>query len=190
MRRTLVAVAASAALAGLGSVSAAFSTTTDSPGNQVSSGSVTIDDDSSATSPMFVASRDGNLAPGESAVRCVRVSYTGSLEAQVKLYARSSTLDAAAFDVTVERGSGMSHGAPRCTGFTPSSTAFGPARADTFPFDYAGGVFGRDGGTTWTTGTEVDYRVTLTARDDATENGRETSRTTGDSEFVFEARSV
>src|SRR3954453_13617618 len=79
--RTLVVLAAVGGLATLGAFSA-FTSQADNPGNRVSSGSVTLADNDGG-----VALYDfTNAKPGDSRTSCIRVNYTGSLAADVKLF--------------------------------------------------------------------------------------------------------
>jgi predicted ribosomally synthesized peptide with SipW-like signal peptide len=86
---------------GLGTWSA-FSDTTTNPGNSFESGSVTIEDDDSG-SAMFSLT---GMKPGDAAVsRCIDVTYTGSLDAQVRMYGTTGGTGLAQYlDVTVTRG--------------------------------------------------------------------------------------
>ena len=65
-----------------------------------------------------------NAGPGTSTVKCIKVTYTGSMPADVKLYT-PSTLGAGAnyIDLTIEKGTGNPT-FPGCTGFTSGSTIY------------------------------------------------------------------
>lgn len=109
----------------IGHSRAAFSGTTVNSGNFASAGSVTLTDNDAAAA-MFNVS---GLAPLQSAVRCIQVDYTGSLDpSAVKLYksAVSGTGLEAYLDATIEIGtwSGAAPAFPSCTNFSPSSTIF------------------------------------------------------------------
>lgn len=62
---------------------AAFTGATGDPGSHWASGTVVIGDDD-AGSALFTAS---GLLPGDTGERCIKVTYTGTLPATVKLYA-------------------------------------------------------------------------------------------------------
>jgi hypothetical protein len=67
------------------STSAAFTASTENPGNSWQAGSVTLDDSASGVA-LFDAASDGAIRPGVPRSRCLRVDYTGSLPADIKLY--------------------------------------------------------------------------------------------------------
>ena len=84
--RTLAVVGVLAALAGVGAFSV-FSDFTDNENNQVTAGTVNIDDNDGGTALYNFT----NAKPGQSAAaRCIRVDYTGTLPANVKLYTTST----------------------------------------------------------------------------------------------------
>ncbi len=99
---------------------AAFSATTDNPGNSFSSGTVVLTDDDGGATAMFTAT---GMSPGNPIVECITVTYSGNLlNADIKMYGSTTgTLDTY-LDMTVEEGTGGSFG--DCTGFTPASTIF------------------------------------------------------------------
>ena len=83
---------------------AAFSDTTDNTGNTFSAGTVVLTDNDSSTA-MFSVS---GLKPGDSNVGCIEVTYSGSLDANVRLYGAVSAGSGleAYLDLTIERGDG------------------------------------------------------------------------------------
>ncbi len=100
---------------------AAFSGTTGTAPSSVSTGDVVLADDDQGQS-LFAAS---NLRPGSTGQRCLLVTYSGVLAAQVKLYATSITATNGVADhlnLQIEEGSGGSFAT--CTGFAPTSTLF------------------------------------------------------------------
>src|SRR3954453_22493393 len=62
---------------------AAFTATTANTGNNVGSGSVALSDND-ADGALFTMS---NAKPGDTQTKCINVAYTGTLPAQVRLYA-------------------------------------------------------------------------------------------------------
>ena len=110
---TVAVVALVGALSGFGTYSA-FSSTTTSGGNSMQAGTVTIADDHTASAMLNLA----NAKPGDRTTGCVKVTYTGSLPASVRMYANPTGGLAPYLKVTVTRGSGGSY--PSCTGFTTS----------------------------------------------------------------------
>jgi hypothetical protein len=96
---------------------AAFTATTDNGTNNWASGDVVLTDDDT-TNVLFNVS---NLKPGDNDTKCITVTYSGSLNASVKLYASSTVSGLAQYlDLTVEQGTGGAFG--NCTGFTPDAS--------------------------------------------------------------------
>jgi hypothetical protein len=95
---------------------AAFTDTTSTGTNNWSAGTVVIDDSSNG-SAIFTATQ---LKPGDNDQYCIVVTYTGSLNADVRLYASVSGSLAQYLDLTVQEGTGSP--TSNCTGFTPVST--------------------------------------------------------------------
>lgn len=176
---TTLVVGATSAVAGLG-VFAAFTATTKNTGNSIASGTVTIEDNDGTQSLYTV----DNMGPGSSTQRCIRVKYTGSLPSTVKLY-RSAVTNGVAFNLQVERGSGLSGTYPSCAGFTSAATVFTGSLA-TFPSTYATAPDAR--GTAWAANDQVDYRFTITVVDDPDPNAHATVVSSGNHEFTWEAR--
>ncbi len=165
----------------------AFTATTSNTGNTISAGSVKIDQHTGATT---LYNRT-NQKPGDSYAACVRVSYTGSLTAAVKLYVSSGITNGALYNLTVERGSGLTtlDGTMSCAGFTPTSTAYS-GQLGSFATTYAGGYDGKSGGATWATNDNVDYRFTITQNDDTTPNAHTSALSSGAHTFTWEARNT
>jgi Camelysin metallo-endopeptidase len=138
---------------------AAFSGTTDNPGNSWNAGTVALSDDDGGATALFDVA---NLKPGSTGEKCITVTYSGTLDALVKLYAPSASGTLAQhLNLTVERGDGGSFG--NCSGFVAdgspqyTGTLLGFATAHT--------DFG-NGWEAWTTATDPDkaktYRFTYT----------------------------
>ena len=89
----------------------------------------------------------------------MRVSYTGSLAASVKLYVSAGITNGTSFNLRVERGSGITAPAANmnCTGFTATSTAYDGALGS-FGTTYAAGVDGKAAAAAWAPTDTVDYR--------------------------------
>lgn len=181
------------ALGSLGSLSAlgifgAFSSTTSSASNQFASGSVVIGDNDLGASLYNVT----NAKPGESISKCIKVTYTGSLDADVHLYTTSAIGSLGQYvELTITPGSQTSPSFPSCTGFTPDSggalysgtlQAFGSAKNS-----YANGVVDYPGSSTkWQANESVVYQFTLTLPSSAPEAAQ--GLTTGSHTFTWEAR--
>ena len=115
--RTLVVLGVLACIAGAG-VFSAFSSQTDNPGNVVTAGTVTLSDND-AGSALYALTA---AKPGDSQTSCVKVTYTGSLNASVKLYTPSTIGELGPFvNLKIEPGTQASPSFPSCTGFTPDS---------------------------------------------------------------------
>lgn len=158
---------------------AAFVDTTDNATNTFSAGDVVLDDDDAGGVAFNVA----NMAPGDSRTRCIAVTYTGSLTADVHLYGTVGGTGLADYlDVDVAIGTGGSFAS--CTGFSATSTLFTGTLADfgSTHTDYASGLGGLNGATDPTSRT---YRITVTLQDDNAAQAR--SATAG---FTWEAQNV
>jgi hypothetical protein len=157
--RTLVVLAAVGALATLGALSA-FTSQANNPDNQVSAGTVTLaDNDGGVALYDFTGAK-----PGDSETACIRVVYSGSLDANVRLYTPDSIGSLGQYvNLEVEPGTQASPSYPSCTGFTPDGSAIFDAALSTLPTSYAGGVADFPGATSaWENGDAVVYRVTAT----------------------------
>lgn len=118
---TLVVIGVTGALAAFGTFSA-FSDTKSNNGNSFSTGTVTLTENAS-NAAMFNAVT--GAAPGATPVdRCIKVSYTGTLAATVKLYTNDTTGGNLApyTDVTITPGTynGAEPAFPSCTNFQAS----------------------------------------------------------------------
>jgi hypothetical protein len=157
--RTLLVVGVVGTVAGAGSFSA-FTSQADNDDNIVSAGTVVLVDNDGDTVPLYEIT---NAKPGSTQTSCIRVSYTGSLDATVKLYTPSA-IGALGPEVTlkIESGTQAAPSYPSCTGFVAETTLF-DAVLSTFPTSYAGGLLDFPGaGTKWVSGDAVVYRVTAT----------------------------
>jgi hypothetical protein len=143
---------------------AAFSRTTQNPANSIGSGTVTISDNDAGT---FMWNVTNQLPTSAAFVRCIRVTYTGSLPATVRLYTltASSPLDQY-LNVTVEKGSMPAATTfPNCTGFTSEATIFPTGSLQAFKTarnGWANGISAFPGAqTAWNAGDSLVYRVTV-----------------------------
>lgn len=104
--RTAAAVLAvlAASLLAFQATGAAFSATTDNTGNAFAAGTVTLTDND-AGSAMFNTSA---MKPGDTVVGCIEVTYSGSLDAEVRVYGATTAGSGleAYLDFTIERGDG------------------------------------------------------------------------------------
>ena len=185
-RKLLVTAGVLAVVGALGALASfsAFRATTTNTANAIASGTVKIDQHPGATTLYNVT----NAKPGQQTIKCVRVTYTGSLPSSVTLYTSSGTQNAWLFNLKVERGSGLTtlDGTMSCAGFSPSSTAF-DAVLDNFPKSFGTGVDGKAGGTAWSNGDSVDYRFTIEPNGDPAWD-YSTPTSTGAHSFTWEAQ--
>jgi predicted ribosomally synthesized peptide with SipW-like signal peptide len=183
---TALVVGGLSALVGLGTYSAFTATTTNS-GNNISSGTVKIDQHTGAVTLYNVT----NQKPGDATTKCLRISYTGSLTASaVKLYVSSGITNGSQYNLQIERGSGLStlNGTMSCADFSASSVAYN-GDLGSFGTSYGAGVDGKASAATWATSDSVDYRFTITQNDDPTANAHTSVTSSGSHTFTWEARS-
>jgi hypothetical protein len=185
---SLLLVGALGSMATFG-VLGAFTSTTSNPNNSFAAGTVTIGDND-ANSSLYTVSA---AKPGDTVTRCIRVTYTGSLGSDVRIYT-PSTIGALGqyVDLTIQPGTmpvGTSF--PNCTGFTADSggalftgtlQSFGSTRNT-----YANGVADYPGaGTVWATNDDVVYQVTAQLQASAPDTAQ--GATTGNHTITWEAR--
>jgi hypothetical protein len=185
---TLLALTALAVTAGSATY-AAFSGTTSSTGNAFSAGSVSLSDDDSDTALLSLS----GAKPGNSDTGCIRVTYTGSLDATVRIYATLAGALAPYLDVTVTRGTDPSPSFDSCAGFTADGTNYigqGPGviysgTLAAFPSNWAGGVVDPTSASpaTWSTSTSRSYRISVSLQNDPAAQGL-----SGSASFTWEAR--
>jgi len=112
-----------------GSTHAAFTASTDNVGNSWQTGSVVLAD-SDSEAALFSTTTDSALKPGSTRSRCIRLDYTGSLPADIHMYAGTPNAGATTLDpylvMSVEWGTDVTAAttvAADCTtGFTRTST--------------------------------------------------------------------
>jgi predicted ribosomally synthesized peptide with SipW-like signal peptide len=182
-RKGLLTLGIVAVVAGVTSMGAfaAFTATTENTGNQIRSGTVKIDQHAGATTLYDVADQK----PGDSTASCVRVTYAGSLDAAVTLDVSGGITDGSLYNLKIERGSGLSAPAAdmNCSGFTATSTAYD---GDLGGFS---GTDGKAGAADWLENDSVDYRFTISQKDDPTVNAHTTVTSSGAHTFTWEAQS-
>ena len=185
---TLLVLGVVGTLAGVGTFSA-FSSTTDNTGNTFAAGTVYLGDNDAGSAMYNVT----NQKPGDVTTKCIRLTYTGSLAADVKLYT-SSTVNALGTYVDLSIDKGTMPGAttfPNCTGFVSESNVFSNTLANftTTKNSYANGITAFPGvQTAWNQNDTVVYRFTLTLQNNAAANGGAVALTTGAHDFTWEAR--
>lgn len=186
--RTLVVFGVLACIAGAG-VFSAFSSQTDNPGNVVTAGSVTLaDNDAGAALYSITAAK-----PGDTQTSCIKVTYSGSLNANVRIYTPSTIGELGPYvNLKIEPGTQTTPSFPSCTAFTPDSggalfegtlAAFATERNS-----YATGIVDFPGtvATKWVTNDAVVYRVTATLSASAPDAAQ--GKTTGSHVIRWEAQ--
>jgi hypothetical protein len=184
---TALCVGALGSLAAMG-VFGAFSSTTTNAGNTITAGTVALaDNDAGAAMYSLTAAK-----PGESVSKCIKVTYTGSLDSDVRLYTPSTIGSLGQYvELTITPGTQTTSTFPSCTGFTPDSGGalyagtlqnFGSTKNS-----YANGVVDYPGsGTKWAANESVVYQVTATLQSSAPDAAQ--GLTTGAHTFTWEAR--
>jgi hypothetical protein len=185
---TALCVGALGSLAAMG-VFGAFSATTTNAGNTITAGTVAIADNDAGAAMYSIP----NAKPGESVSRCIKVTYTGSVDADVHIYTTSTIGSLGQYvDLTITPGTQATSTFPSCTGFTPDSGGalytgtlqnFGSAKGS-----YANGVVDNPGtsATKWVANDSVVYQVTATLQSSAPDVAQ--GLTTGAHTFTWEAR--
>jgi hypothetical protein len=180
---TLLLVGAIGAVAGIGTFSA-FSATTVNSGNVFDAGSVSISDND-AGSAMYTIP---NATPGVAVVRCIQVTYTGSLPADVHLYSSAIGAVGPFVDLTIDKGTGATV-FPNCAGFTPDASpnvytgTLGDFAATNTNFASGSPAF-PGVQTAWNQNDVVVYRFTLTLQN----NPAAVGLTSGAHSFTWEAQ--
>jgi hypothetical protein len=187
---TLLLVGVVGAVAGLGSY-AVFTATTGNTGNSFASGTVAIEDNDSGTAMLALA----NAKPGDTDTSCIRIRYTGTLDATVRLHGSVSGSLASYLTLTVTRGTDSSPSFDSCTNFTADGTNYIGAGAgvvysgplSSFPATYAAGLVDPTSGSpeTWGQDEAHSYRFVVTLQDDNAAQGL-----SGTASFTWEARNL
>ena len=183
---TIVVLGTVATVGGFATFSA-FSSTTANSGNSFAAGTVYISDNDSGSAMYSVS----NQKPADSVQKCIKVTYTGTLDSSVKLYASAVGAVGQYIDLTVETGSGNIT-FPSCTGFTADSGgALYSGTLQNFANtknSYANGVVDYPGSnTSWVTNDAVVYEFTVALQSGAPDSAQGTS--TGSHAYTWEARS-
>ncbi len=170
--RSLVVVGVVGAVATAGAFSA-FSGQTDNPNNQITAGTVDVQDND-ANGALYDIAAAKPLDPKES---CIEVKYTGSLPSDIKMYRVPGALGSLApyANLKVEYGTQASPVFPTCTGFSAAGTLYN-GDLPGFATDWTGGYAatpGVDGD--WDLNETLVYRVTVSIDDDANAEGLNTS---------------
>lgn len=164
---TALVVGLAASVGGFG-VFAAFSGTTSNPNNSFAAGTVAIEDNDGDTALFTNAVKK---KPGDYD-RCIKVKYTGSLDATVKLYSSAITGTGSDLNLTVAKGTGA---AADCSDFVSAGTVFGPNTLATFDDHSAFGnglAVNPGSATKWVAGDELTFRFRITVPDANSAQGK------------------
>jgi hypothetical protein len=182
---SLLVVAVIGGLAAFGAFSA-FSDTTANSGNTFATGTVTIGNN--ATSPLYSVT---NGKPGSpSANHCVKITYSGSLPATVKIYrsgfSGASTPNLSDYlDVSVTKGTGTQED---CSDFSPaaSGSSVYSGTLTSFGTDWTSGLALNNGSGTaaWGQNDTVTYKFSAQVQDTNSAKGL----STGTHSYTWEAR--
>jgi hypothetical protein len=166
-----------------------FSATTQNSGNEISAGTIAITDND-AGSAMFNIT---NAKPGDTWTRCIKISYNGSLPADVKLYELGGGGQLSPYlTLKLEQGTQAESTFPSCTGFTPDGTNGSGTIYQGPGFGSIGNSYDTGapvvpfGKTVWNPGESLVFRATLTFAADAPELAQGSS--TGAFTIAAEAR--
>lgn len=190
VRKLLCSLLVLSALGGLagGGTFSNFRSDSAADGSTYAAGTVAVSDND-AGEALYTLS---GLEPGTVTERCIKVTYSGTLNGEVRLYTDSSLGALAPYlDLTITPGTQSGTQAfGSCTGFTPDAAgalftgtlaSFGSAHSS-----WASGLVDADpgAGTSWNTDQSVVYRVGVAVRDD----DAAANQSTGPHRFIFEAR--
>ena len=180
---SLLVVGAVGLVAGAGTF-AAFTSTTGNTGNAFAAGTVVLADNDAGSAMWNVANR----VPTDSVTTCIRLSYTGTLGADVKVYSTSgvNTVDQY-LNLAVDKGTMPGATAfPSCTGFSAESTIYSGTMQGftTSNSTYASGVSANPGlQTRWNQNDTLVYRFTVSLQ-----NATGAQGLTSTTSFTWEAR--
>ncbi len=166
-----------------------FSATTQNSGNEVSSGTVVLGDND-AGSALF---NETGANPGDSWTRCIKVSYNGTLPADVHLYMDNTTGPLANYvNLEITQGTQATSTFPGCTGFTPDATGVifsGPVYSPVEgSWEFGLPVTPAGGNATWDQGESLVFQFKAEL-DPATPDSQQNS-SIGTSTIVWEARNA
>jgi camelysin-like metallo-endopeptidase len=177
---SVLLVAALAAIVGAAFTFSAFTATTSNSANQFKAGTVVLGDND-LDAKLFSLT---NMQPGVPVVKCLTVTYTGTLDAKVRIYGTTTASApgkelAPNLNLRVTRGTGPS--SLDCTGFTAGSVLY-DSTLGVFPATYTDGV---QDPTTWHENDTAVYQVRAEVQDVNAAQGKD-----AETELTFEAHDV
>jgi hypothetical protein len=167
----------------------AFSGTTGNPGNTFEAGTVSLSDNDGGGTLLSLT--DAN--PGATTSGCIRVTYDGSLDSDVRLFGSVSGTLAQYLTLKVTRGSDTGT-FPNCNFTADTRDYIGQGAGvvyngnlSAFPASYAGGLVDPDNSTggaeTWSNGEGHAYKLEVTLQNNTAAQGQSASAS-----FTWEAR--
>jgi hypothetical protein len=166
-----------------------FSATTQNAGNEISSGTVALSDNDAGSAQFNIT----GAKPGDSWTRCIKVSYNGSLPADLRIYELGGGGPLSPYlTLKLEQGTQSEATFPSCAGFTPDGTNGtgtiyqGPGFGSIGATYDTGAPIVPFGQTVWNPGDSLVFRATLTLKPDAPDGAQ--GNTTGVFTIVAEAR--
>jgi predicted ribosomally synthesized peptide with SipW-like signal peptide len=187
---TLLIVTVVLAIAGIGTFAAFFSDT-ENDGNSFAAGTVYLSDNDAGAALYSVS----NQKPGGTVEKCIKVTYGGTLDADVVLYTPSAITAALGdyVNLVITEGTQVTPSFPDCTGFVADAGA--PLFSNTLSnfaatHSAAGSGLASNPGaaTKWSAGNSIVYRVQLTLADNNSANaGNAAGFTSGTHKFVWRA---
>jgi len=186
---SLLIVGVVGALVGAGTLSA-FSSSTSNGGNHFDAGTVYVSDNDAGSALYNVTDRK----PGDTVTSCIKVTYGGSLAADVHLYTTSAIGAVGQYiNLSVDKGTSSGNPSfPACGTFTSEANVYtgtlsGFASAYS---SYATGASVYPGAqTAWNSSDTLVYRFTLTMADNNNANGQGAgAMQSGAHSFTWEAR--
>lgn len=167
----------------------AFSSTTENASSSFAAGTVTLTDNDSGTAMLSLT----GAKPGNTDTSCIKVSYTGSLPATVRLYGTTTGTGLDQYlDLTVTRGTTTS-AFDSCSGFTADATDYLGSGAgvvysgtlQAFPDGYTAGIVDPTTATpeSWTNPEDHAYKFVVTVQDNNSAQGLNATQA-----FTWEAR--
>jgi hypothetical protein len=150
---------------------ASFSATTQNAGDEVSAGTVSLSNNGAGQALFSVT----GAHPGDSWTRCIKVTYSGSLPANVHIYLGGTPGGLAPYmNFKIEEGTATGADVfPQCTTFTSVDTLYDGPIGDPSP-GYDTGLPTAPSGVAgpWTTGSSTVYRITATLSPSAPNTGQ------------------
>ncbi len=180
---SLVILGAAGGVAGTGAFSA-FSNTTSNDNNTITAGTVTIADNDAGSAAYSLPT----AKPGDSASRCIVVTFGGNLPSSVKLYRSAftgSTGLESNVDLAITKGTGS---AANCSDFTPGTSVYSGTLSAFSATSWSNGMAltNASGSATWSQNDAVTYKIQATLQSSAPSTAQ--GLTTGTHSFTWEAQ--